>query len=491
MTNQSTKNQYKQLVKLFVSLHVRMKRRDRKFESERIELVERFEIGSNRIYFDVEEFEIIIEYYLEYLDIESAEKALKIAFCLHPNNPDLLLKQSEINFHKSDFRAALQCLKKYPNPNDSEMLFWQGKSLIELDCIDLACECFNTIAENEKNDKNFDVLCFDIARAFYDERFCRISIEWLKKGYAFNPKNTLLINYYAQQYSFLNQYEEAIDLLNKSLDLDPYQSSVWAQLCSNLLKVGKLNEAIEAIDFTILLNKENSMAWQLKGDLLCDAKEFDKAIKCLSKAKDLATSPEEKSECFFLLADCFEQKGDYTNALSCYQENIRLNKELGISDSASLLGYAYSLLETEKYDEALKICEELSKTFPDLSEGWFYKGEVFSALNRFDEAEECYIKAIETENNQEFLYSAFISLGNIYLEKEELEKALEIYNKAYKTKKDDKKLLLLLSITHYKLNNKTEAFSFLKKVAKNDAEAIRHFLKICPEAKNETNSLLK
>lgn len=468
-----------------------MRRRNRNFESERIELVERFEIGSKRIYFDVEEFKIIIEYYLESIDVESAEKALKIAFSLHPNNPDLLLKQSEIYFYKSDFQATLQCLKKYPNPKDSEMLFWKGKALIELECIDLACECFDIIAEKEKNDKDFDDLCFDIARAFYDERFCEISIEWLKKGYAFNPKNTDLINYYANQCSLLSKYEEAIELLNKSLDLNPYQSAVWAQLCSNLLKIGKLNEAIEAIDFTIFLNKENSTAWLLKGQLLCDVKELDKAIDCFLKAKEYSVSLEEKSECFFHLADCFEQKGDYTNAVAFYQENIRLNIKLGVNDPNALLGCAFSLLEIEKYEEALKLCEELTSNFSSIAEGWFYKGEVFSALNRIDEAEECYLKSIETENNQELLHSVFISLGNIYLAKEKLEKALEIYKKAYQTKKDDEKLLLLLSITHYKLNNKTEAFSFLKKVTNNNAEAIQQFLKFCPEAENEINSLLK
>ena len=89
-----------------------------------------------------------------------------MAFYIHPNNSELLLKQSEINFQKGEFRFSLQCLEKYPNPIDSEMLFWKAKSLVELGEINYACEYFNRIAENEKDDEYFDDLCFDIARAF-------------------------------------------------------------------------------------------------------------------------------------------------------------------------------------------------------------------------------------------------------------------------------------------------------------------------------------
>ena len=56
-----------------------MSRKNKNFESKRTELIERFETSSNSAYFDVEEFEIIIEYYLNFFDTESAEKALKIA----------------------------------------------------------------------------------------------------------------------------------------------------------------------------------------------------------------------------------------------------------------------------------------------------------------------------------------------------------------------------------------------------------------------------
>ncbi|MBO5974144.1 MAG: tetratricopeptide repeat protein, partial [Paludibacteraceae bacterium] len=209
-----------------------------------------------------------------------------------------------------------------------------------------------------------------------------------------------------------------------------------------------------------------------------------------SKAKECAVALEETSECFFLLADCFEQKGDFINALSCYQENIHWNKILGVKDSASFLGCAYSLLGLEKFEEALTLCEEISDVFPDIAEGWFYKGEAFYALNKIDEAEDCYLKALGMEENQESLLSILISLGNIYFGKEEFDQALINYNQAYLLKQDDDNIKLLISITSYKLNDKNKAFSLLKEVAKNKADAIQFFTNFCPESENEIDFLL-
>ncbi len=467
-----------------------MKKRDKKYELKRIKLVERFETNPSNCYFDVEEFVSIIEYYIEYFDIESAEKALQMAFGIHPNNSELLLKQAEINFQKGEFRISLQCLEKYPNPNDSEMLFWKAKALVELGEVNHACEYFNRIAENENDDEYFDDLCFDIARAFHDEQYAEISISWLKKGYEFNKKNTYLINYYAMQCALVGSYKESTKLLNESLDLDPYQAPIWVHLCENLLKEGKHSDALKAIDFAVLLDKNNFIAWKIKGELLSDTKDFDNAINCFSKAKECAVSLEETSECFFLLADCFEQKGDFINALSCYQENIHWNKILGVKDSASFLGCAYSLLGLEKFEEALTLCEEISDVFPDIAEGWFYKGEAFYALNKIDEAEDCYLKALGMEENQESLLSILISLGNIYFGKEEFDQALINYNQAYLLKQDDDNIKLLISITSYKLNDKNKAFSLLKEVAKNKADAIQFFTNFCPESEDEIDLLL-
>ncbi|MBO7723974.1 MAG: tetratricopeptide repeat protein [Paludibacteraceae bacterium] len=468
-----------------------MSRKNKNFESKRTELIERFETSSNSAYFDVEEFEIIIEYYLNFFDTESAEKALKIAFALHPNNPELLIKKSVINFYKEDFNAALQCLKNFPNPDDTEMLFWKGKALVELDYIDEACECFETIAEMEQDDELFDDLCLDIAQAFHNERFRQISIDWLQKGYAFNKKNCELINYYAFQCTFLNRNEEAIKLLNESLDLNPYQSAVWVQLCENLLQIGKHNEAMEAIDFAVLLDKESYIIWKTKGELLCDIKEVDEAIDCFSKAKDCAISLSEKSECYFLLATCFEEKRDYKNALSCYQENIRLNMMLGIKDSESLLGCAFSMIRLEKYEDGLKICDEITNEFPDIEAGWFYKGEILFEFDRIDEATDCLLKFMEIGENQELLLSVVDLLGKKFLENENFENALKIYNKGVQINKNDDKIKLLLSVTHYKLNNKTKAFEILKELAGRDTDAIPFFTDFCPEAKEEINLLLK
>ena len=98
---------------------------------------------------------------------------------------------------------------------------------------------------------------------------------------------------------------------------------------------------------------------------------------------------------------------------------------------------------------------------------------------------------MEIGENQELLLSVVDLLGKKFLENENFENALKIYNKGVQINKNDDKIKLLLSITHYKLNNKTKAFEILKELAGRDTDAIPFFTDFCPEAKEEINLLLK
>jgi len=68
-------------------------------EQERLELVKRYEemVASNASYFfDTEEFEALIEYYLEKNRIKQAENVIKYAHGMYPDSTILLLREAQI-----------------------------------------------------------------------------------------------------------------------------------------------------------------------------------------------------------------------------------------------------------------------------------------------------------------------------------------------------------------------------------------------------------
>ena len=73
-------------------------------------------------YFDVNEWEGIIDHYLNTLRVEKAIKALDFAQYQHPNSAELYLKQAEVLMEQNEHNKAIAVLKKlqetYPfNPD--------------------------------------------------------------------------------------------------------------------------------------------------------------------------------------------------------------------------------------------------------------------------------------------------------------------------------------------------------------------------------------
>ena len=78
--------------------------------------VNRFEnmLKTNEIFFfDVQEFENIIHYYIDSGETNLAKKALKLADSQHPFNTELALLKSELLIFEGNFDMALFILNSY------------------------------------------------------------------------------------------------------------------------------------------------------------------------------------------------------------------------------------------------------------------------------------------------------------------------------------------------------------------------------------------
>ena len=83
-------------------------------ESEIVDLIKRYErmveTGDSH-YFDVEEFEIMIEHYLEFSEIQQAQKVLQYASSLFPASLTIRLREAQILASVGKHAKAISRLK--------------------------------------------------------------------------------------------------------------------------------------------------------------------------------------------------------------------------------------------------------------------------------------------------------------------------------------------------------------------------------------------
>ena len=156
--------------------------------------------------------------------------------------------------------------------------------------------------------------------------------------------------------------------------------------------------------------------------------------------------------------------GDYDEAIelvkkakTCF-EHI-LETEPDDIDTLSFLGFLVRGV-LDKPQEAINIYKKLVKKEPDNSEHWVELGSCFKAVDNYENAIECYEKAIQLDSKTE----AWKRLGFLYLYNlKEYDKALECYLKAENNNPDDLTILSQISKTYEAMENFEMAIVYAEK----------------------------
>lgn len=99
------------------------------------------------------------------------------------------------------------------------------------------------------------------------------AMEWYRQGLYFN--------------AYDNQFEQALECFNKSLELDPLFEDAWLGKSVALYNLGRSQDAIQPIDQALELNPDYAMAWYMKGEILSSLGKPDEADYCYVRAQEI------------------------------------------------------------------------------------------------------------------------------------------------------------------------------------------------------------
>jgi tetratricopeptide (TPR) repeat protein len=266
------------------------------------------------------------------------------------------------------------------------------------------------------------------------------------------------------------RHEEALKAINKTIVIYPYNSLLWIHKGNTLYNLGKYDEAITAYDKIIEIDPQNANAWNNKGNSLLQQNKYDEAITAYDKAIEI--NPK--------YSDAWNGKGVALQSLNKSEEAITAyNKAIEINPRFSLAWTNKGIVLTnlDKYDEAITACDKAIEINPQDSDAWYNKGVALQSLNKSEEAITAYNKAIEI-NPQ---YSAAwnnkgVALGKLGKSDEAItayDKAIEInpkYSDAWYNRACIYSLIDNKDQTIFNLKKATELDSSYKEKAKKDKD---------------------
>ena len=408
------------------------------------------------LFFDSEEFEDIVNHYLENGKMALAKKAVKLGLDQHPSSSNLKLFGIEILIFENKLKEADRLLNELYliEPHNEEVFIQKANIYSKQDDHEKAVELLESALELTEDDA--DIYSLIGMEYLFMEDFQNAKFNFMKCLEVDEDDYASLYNI-IYCFDFLDQHEEAIDYLNMFLNKNPYSEVAWHQVGKQYFDLKLYDKALAAYDFAIISDDTFIGAYFEKGKVLEKLGKYNEAIenyqitlglddptsfaylrigKCYLKlhCDDLALNFFSKTvhedplldKGWIAITDFYIRKMDYQKAL------YYINKAINIDGENVLYWKRYA-----KINNRLKFYEEAERGYSRTLElgnyelkTWISRTDILTNLGEFEASIQNLFQAVEfyPENPEiEFrLAGLYFTLGDDLKGHFHLENALGI-----------------------------------------------------------------
>lgn len=344
---------------------------------------------NDEYFFDVEQFELIIDHYLDRNELKKASQVLGYARSQHPTSVELLFCESNILIGAGKLNKALQVLDAMESlhPFNDEIYLTKASIHSQLRNYDLAIRNYKKALEFAEEE--LDDIHVDLAFEYENLEALTKAIFHLKEALKINPENEAALYELAYCFDLAENMSGAATFFQRFLDDNPYSYVGWYSLGNAFAKQGLLEKGIDAFEFCIAINDGFSSAWFGKAKAHVDLGQLDKAIES-------------------------------------YQETLEMEGAQAVT--FSLIGECYEKLD--QVDLALEYYSRALEQDPEWVDAWIGTGVVKQVQGKLSESINYLQKAIELEPNND---SARTLLARVYVKARNDEAAMVMYETVHQT----------------------------------------------------------
>lgn len=365
------------------------------------------------LFFDAEEFEDIINYYMDNGKVALAKKATKLALEQHPASVNLKLFQVEMYIFENKLDIADALLDElYSIESYNEEIFIQKANIFSrrdnhkraIQFLEQALE----ITEDEPDVLNLIGIEYLFMEDYENAKY------YFMKCVEIDEEDYASLYNIIYCFEFLNQTNEAIDYLNIYLENNPYCEVAWHQMGKQYYYLKEYEKALAAYDFAIISDDTFVGAYLEKGKVLEKLKRYNEAIENYTITLNLE---EPTSFALLRIGKCHQKLGNSELAIQffmkCVEDDALLDKGwIAITDF---------YIKKKDYQKALYYIDKALNIDAENVHYWKRYGKINNKLHLFEEAETGYRKALELGNYE---LETWISRADILIQLGEYDAAI-------------------------------------------------------------------
>lgn len=213
--------------------------------------------GGPSVYLDADELTDIAEYYMVKNDEQRANDCIDYALTLHPGDVDPLIFRARQQMFKGNYEQARAIRDTITDQTDREVYFLNAELMIREKKADEASDYL--VAKAAGMGKDRPLFVYDSACIFFDYELYEQALMWTdwllqhEPGYkVYSLRAEILLE--------ADRPEEAVEMLDKALDIDPYAVAAWEMMADAHFMQEHFYEAIEAADFALAIDEHDGPA---------------------------------------------------------------------------------------------------------------------------------------------------------------------------------------------------------------------------------------
>lgn len=415
------------------------------FENELIRKFERMIEAHEEYYFDSEEIEDIIIYYLELGDISYAEKATNYGLKIHPESIIIKTKQLEVFLELENYTHAKEliveletsssentdylvcCAKYYSNLGNSKKAISYCKKALEL--------------EEELN----------FLHNFIGDEYTNIgepfrALIHYRKALEEDPTDSYALENCIVCFHEQKKTEEALYFLNSFLDQFPFSETAWYELGQLYFNRKNYSEAIKAFDYLLAINPKAVGVYTNKAACYEATKEYLNAIEVYKESLDVEYT---KAYTYHRIGLCYKELSMPAMAISFFQKALVEDPQY----YPSMMEQSYMYERLKLMDKALYFAQEatsFNENNPDYQKRLAF---LYIHAGDFRNSVYCLKKLVEIEPERFYNWYAYTEILMIV---EDYQGALDTLKLATKNH-ERAELYYQLSNCYFHLNKHDEA----------------------------------
>ena len=438
---------------------------------EAVQKFERMKKDNARYFFDVIEFESIIDYYIESNNSSNAFEAANMAAQQHPHSVSIQLRKARVLLDKGRAVEALRILKKLERieSGNHEIFIAKGTALSMLGDIQGAKKMFDYSLTLDSDD--VENILFSITSVLQNLNYYEHLIPYLRKLIDLEP------DFYAHLYDMAYAYEKVQDF-NRSisyylryLEEEPFSDSAWYNLGIIYNKMDLSEKAMEAYDFALAINSQNTFALFNKGNILNNLERYSEAIPVYHEYLE---NESDNFEALTYLAECYEKTGEILLAKKYFQEAIEIAPDF----ADAWFGLGVLALNTGKTDDSLIYFRKAVRLDDENPEIWYLLGKAHYAKREKKAALRCFREALKLDSYYEEVWA---DIGHIILKEGYHSKAIPYLEHAHKVTGDLPGIIYLLASFCLHTGDTMKAYRYISMAIDMDKELFTVFKELIPK----------